>query len=91
MDGRRETVYSEKLIDEHMRFYLGRAGASRYPESLGADFVWVPTRLAVVSDLRSAGWHAVFDGPASTILARDPSVTTWVVRREPTTRLFPGP
>jgi hypothetical protein len=91
MDGRRETVYSDKLIEDHLQFYSGHAGTLRYPESLGADYVWIPARLPIVSGLRSAGWHVVFDGPASTILARHTSDVPWVVRTVPTNRLFPGP
>lgn len=92
IDGRRETIYSDKVVEDHMQFYFGRADTLQYPESLGADYIWIPKQLAIVSDLRSAGWHAVFDGPASTILARNPSgVPVRVVDTVPTTRRFPGP
>ena len=92
MDGRRETIYSDTLIDDHMQFYSGRADMLRYPDALGADFVWAPKGLAVLSELRSAGWHSVFEGPASTILARQSSdLPQWVIGGDPTNRLFPGP
>jgi hypothetical protein len=92
MDGRRETVYGDRLVEDHLQFYAGRADKLRYPDALGADFVWLPTGLGVVAALRSAGWHPVFDGPVSTILARDSTdVLQWVIRTKPTNRLFPGP
>jgi hypothetical protein len=42
IDGRRETVYSDNLIDSHMAFYLGEQTAIDLPARIAADYVWVP-------------------------------------------------
>jgi hypothetical protein len=43
MDGRRETVYSARVLSDHQHFYQGRADMVDYPERIGADLVWLPS------------------------------------------------
>ena len=69
MDGRRETVYSDRVIDDHMQFYLGEAKALDLPARIAADYIWVPRWLPVVVKLRDRGWMPIFEGPESVILA----------------------
>ena len=70
MDGRRETVYSERVIQDHMRFYRGEPGMASYPEEIGADHIWLPSRFPIVASLKQAGWQTIFDNGQSVILAR---------------------
>jgi hypothetical protein len=92
MDGRRETAYSDRVIAEHMRFYSGGPGAAAYPDSIRADYVWIPKALPVVTTLRQAGWQTTFEGPVSVILTRrPPAITSQVVSLRLQTRGFPGP
>jgi len=94
MDGRRETVYSDSRVAEHMSFYFGGPHAVRYPDVLGADYVWIPKTLSVVGNLQAAGWRVAFEGPDSVILVRSDQhqLPTLVVSARPTPRrYFPGP
>jgi hypothetical protein len=94
MDGRRETVYSDSRVAEHMTFYFGGADAVHYPDTLGADYVWIPKTLRVVRDLQSTGWLVAFEGPYSVILVRPDrsQLPSLVVAAHPAApRYFPGP
>ena len=93
MDGRRETVYSQGVIDGHLELYDGTPRGLDYLDSLRADFVWLPSALPVVSTLQARGWRPIFRGPASTVLAGDlhADVTPLDVTTVPASRCFPGP
>jgi hypothetical protein len=93
IDGRRETVYSQRLIDDHMAFYLGAASALDLPSRIGADYVWVPKWIPVVAKLKERGWKPVFEGPESIILAKDSSDVHRVTVTASNSRpgAFPGP
>jgi hypothetical protein len=67
-DGRRETVYSDRVKDAHLRFYSGLNPA--YPDEIGADYIWLPNQLPVVKLLPNYGWVPVFKGSRSVIFAR---------------------
>jgi hypothetical protein len=71
MDGRRETVYGERLLADHLRFYFGRADEWRYAESLNADYVWIPKHLPAAGALQRHGWSALCEGRSSILLTRD--------------------
>jgi hypothetical protein len=71
MDGRRETVYGEGLLADHLRFYFGRADEWRYAESLNADYVWIPKHLPAAGALQRHGWSALCEGRSSILLTRD--------------------
>ena len=88
-DGRRETVYSERVRAAHDRFYAGGDGA-RLAGLLKADYIWLPHRLAVIGLLERDGWVAIFRGPRSVVLARNGGAYT---QPAPWTgpRCFPGP
>jgi len=71
MDGRRETVYSPRVIKDHFAFYgNATADAWRYPDTIGADDIWLPRRLPIVTVLESHGWHAVYTTDQSVVLSR---------------------
>lgn len=69
-DGRRETVYGEAVRARHVAVYEGRSGSEVYPEALGADYVWLPRRFAVVERLKARGWRAIAEGSRASLLVR---------------------
>lgn len=71
MDGRRETVYSDRVLDGHWAFYKNDPDAGTYPDAIGADRIWLPRRLPVVSVLRERGWQVAFESDVSIVLSRD--------------------
>jgi hypothetical protein len=87
-DGRRETVYSERVQDGHWRFYRGHA---EYAKLLRADYIWLPASLPVVERLLREGWTCIFRGPRSVVLAAKatPPYTQPASFAGP--RCFPGP
>ncbi len=87
-DGRRETVYSERVRDEHQRFYFGQDPG--YARRIGADYVWLPRQLPVVKQLLREGWVPIFTGSRSVIFAWTAGhYMTVAPLRGP--RCFPGP
>ena len=72
MDGRRETVYSARVLRDHQRFYQGHADMVDYPERIGADHVWLPSRFPIIEPLKRRGWMTVLDTGQSVILRRGP-------------------
>jgi hypothetical protein len=70
MDGRRETVYSERVTSDHLRFYSGDLGMIDYPDRIGADHVWLPSDVPMIEPLVRHGWTKVLDTGKSVVLAR---------------------
>ena len=68
MDGRRETVYSDALFQDHVRLYEDEPNATALVRRLKPDLIWLPADKPVVATLEREGWHAVFRGPTSVIL-----------------------
>jgi hypothetical protein len=93
MDGRRETVYSDAAINRHLTFYTSPADRQAVLDQLQPDYVWVPSRLEVVSKLVADGWHPLFAGPISTLLSRSPATApaSRPASRTDAARCFPGP
>lgn len=92
IDGRRETLYSERVRDAHIAFYRGLPGTEAYPDELGADYVWIPRDFAVANRLVTRGWHVVAQGDRAVLLARHAAPPP--DRTEGQTaasRCFPGP
>ena len=52
MDGRRETVYSDRVVAGHLELYDGTAAGLAYLGSLDADFIWFPRSLPVNQTLQ---------------------------------------
>jgi len=93
MDGRRETVYSDATINRHLTFYTSPENRQAVLDTLQPDYVWVPSRLEVVSKLVADGWHPLFTGPVSTLLSRSGAATpaSRPASRPDAARCFPGP
>jgi hypothetical protein len=92
IDGRRETLYSDALLASHYRFYRSESDAVGFPESLHADYIWLPRRFPVVDSLRRQGWETAFEGPVSILFSRRasrPSAAAGPQLSSP--RCFPGP
>lgn len=70
MDGRRETVYSEDVVSEHMRFYFGEVDALQFADALRPDYVWLPKDLRASRELQRHGWRTLCEGPSSVLLTR---------------------
>jgi len=70
MDGRRETVYSERVVSDHFRFYAGAPEMVEYPDRIGADHVWLPSHFRIIDRLEGAGWKRILDTGQSVVLAR---------------------
>jgi hypothetical protein len=92
MDGRRETVYSTRVLDDHSAFYRNQPGAIDYADRIAADCVWIPSRLDVVAGLQARGWTLVGRTDTSAVLRRKPIGTIIpVVPAAAGPRRFPGP
>jgi hypothetical protein len=90
MDGRRETVYSERVTADHMRFYAGGADMVDYPDRIGADHVWLPSHFPIIDPLVRNGWTKVLDTGKSVVLARHGTrIEPWDTRHE--SDVFPWP
>lgn len=91
MDGRRETVYSARVTSDHRRFYAGHADMLDYPDRIGADHVWLPSRLPVIEPLLRNGWTKVLDTGTSIVLARGGAAIAVPHQPREAERLFPWP
>ena len=95
MDGRRETVYSERTVDLHLDMYLGTGDGLAYLDTLHADYVWVPTQLPLTGLLgKSPMWTPAYRSDRSSIFARSsllPAGTPVQEGGAAQTRCFPGP
>jgi hypothetical protein len=90
MDGRRETVYSEQVIADHNRFYQGHREMVDYPEKIGADHVWLPSRFRMVHLLTERGWIRLLDTGTSVVLARSGTPVNYLSAHKPP-GAFPWP
>lgn len=88
IDGRRETVYSADLLARHWAFYRGTADGLEYPDQIGADRIWLPVHLPVVSALRHR-WNVVFESSRSVVFARQAREQTASFISPPDLAVFP--
>ena len=89
MDGRRETVYSADVLADHWAFYRNEPESWRYADRIGADRIWLPRELPVVSTLRQHGWHAAFESERSIVLSRE-NRPTLAASRDRSPQFFPA-
>ena len=90
MDGRRETVYSEAFVAEHLRLYYQPAEAPALLEKVSPDYAWLPSAIPLTAALDAAGWLRIYSGPVSVVFSRRPIDT--VLTTAPTApACFPGP
>ena len=93
IDGRRETVYSDDVIRDHLRFYFDAAARPAVLARLQPDYIWLPADLDATGWLTHHGWQAVFQDERSVLLApRDRVALTMATGPElRASRCFPGP
>jgi hypothetical protein len=90
-DGRRETVYSSRLIAEHLSLYAARPGWNVFLDRLAPDLIWIPATLPLVRYLPAHGWQVVHQSTSGQVFARG-----WSPDVAPSTasvsgrRCFPG-
>jgi hypothetical protein len=91
MDGRRETVYSARVLEDHWAFYRNEKNALSYPQTIGAERIWLPKAFPVVPALQERGWRVAFESDVSVVLSPDAAgpATASQIARGP--RVFPGP
>lgn len=91
MDGRRETVYSDRVVDDHFGFYRGEDAFLDYPERIGADAIWLPADFPVIPRLLARGWQTAYRSEVSVVLL--PRIDGREVARGRPDRgkVFPGP
>jgi hypothetical protein len=90
IDGRRETVYSDEMIDMHSEFYQGRSLALL--DRIKPDVIWLPQSLQVVKELERQGWWSAFRGQHSVVLTRRaPSLNDASEDGRTVRQCFPGP
>jgi hypothetical protein len=90
MDGRRETVYSDGVVERQFRFYTEPGDRRTIVNELHPDYIWMPSSLDVTKDLAADGWKPIYSGPRSVILSQG----TFVVpphQSDTSPRCFPGP
>ena len=90
IDGRRETAYSDEVVERQFRFYTDRADRRKIVNELRPDYIWMPSSLNVTQDLAADGWKPIYTGPRSVILSRNTfSAPPYHLNASP--RCFPGP
>jgi hypothetical protein len=90
IDGRRETIYSDRHIQSHLQLYRGTSAGLSYLRELDADYVWLPGNLPVVKRLSAEGWKEIYSGERSVIFGRPGSVPLALPQRAYSS-CFPGP
>jgi len=93
IDGRRETVYSDQVMQKHLNFYYVPSSRDAFLVETRPDYIWLPADLPVVSNLLADGWMPMFRGPRSIWLSRDASsaLPTASPLAGSGRRCFPGP
>jgi hypothetical protein len=92
MDGRRETVYSNAAVTEHLKFYFQPGARHAIVEKLQPDFIWLPAHLKVIEGLQTDGWRPIYSGDRSVLLAKsDVPAEEFRDHAQPALRCFPGP
>ncbi|HZT77247.1 MAG TPA: hypothetical protein VFA27_11355, partial [Vicinamibacterales bacterium] len=93
MDGRRETVYSDEVVQDHLRFYFDPNARDAVLARLRPDYIWLPRDMDAVAWLDARGWRPLFSGERSVLLA-PPGTPKAAIAATMTTRAprcFPGP
>jgi hypothetical protein len=90
IDNRRETVYSDRVVQENQRFSDG--ADPEYPDRIGADAVWWPAGdERVLSALEQRRWMRRFQGPRTVVLLRSAGPEVRLTRSPTGTPCFPNP
>ena len=93
IDGRRETIYSNRHIVGHLMVYANRPEGIDYIRSIAPDHLWLARGSPIIEPLKQQGWAERFIGPRSMILSRIEKGTPVLVRGSiaESPRCFPGP
>jgi hypothetical protein len=93
IDGRRETVYTDQVMQKHLNFYYVPSSRDAFLAEMLPDYIWLPVDLPVVAGLLADGWMPLYRGPRSIWLSRDASDTVPAELQgdEAGRRCFPGP
>jgi hypothetical protein len=93
IDGRRETVYSDRIMQEHLNFYYVPASREAFLAETRPDHIWLQADLPVVATLLADGWRPLYRGLRSIWLTRSelPEVARLQSQAEAGRRCFPGP
>jgi hypothetical protein len=91
IDGRRETVYTDPVMQKHLNFYYVPASRTAFLAETRPDHIWPQADLPVVSTLVADGWRPLHRGPRSVWLSRDGAPALPMSDRENGRRCFPGP
>jgi hypothetical protein len=75
IDGWRETVYSEDVMQKHLNFYYVPASREAFLTEMRPDHIWLLADLPVVSRLLADGWQPLYRGPRSVWLSRNAAST----------------
>jgi hypothetical protein len=90
LDGRRETVYSDGFVSQHLRLYFNPDSALDVLERFQADYAWLPVNLQLTHTLDRLGWHRLYTGPVSVVFSRQPA-TAPAAPVVAARACFPGP
>ena len=99
IDGRRETVYTDRVVASHLNFYYVPSTLQDFLAATRPDYVWLRSDLPVVPRLLAGGWRPLFKGQRSVLLARAAVANEQTLSPEPAPqgvaeigqRCFPGP
>jgi hypothetical protein len=91
LDGRRETVYSDAVLNKHTELDAGTSEGQAYLQQLNPDYVWLPAPLTKIRGwLEGNGYRIDVDTPRSFVAVRaDRPVVR--VSDAPLPGCFPGP
>ena len=72
MDGRRETIYSDNVIAQHLAIYSGEGEWKMELGKLDPDYVWLPIKVPTLDIMEASGWTTIFRSQHSAVLSRRP-------------------
>jgi len=90
MDGRRETIYSDMVLERHFALYEGTPEGLAYLQRLDPDYVWLPASKTRARDwLAAHGYRMDVSTPQSFVAVRGdrPSIS---LHDGPMNACFPG-
>ena len=91
IDGRRETVYSARVLERHLALYAGAGVARAYLDELSPDYVWLPRALPVATSLDGWGYRRIFESQHSVVWTTAADPRSYAASRMPAAACFPGP
>jgi hypothetical protein len=90
MDGRRETIYSDTVLEEHFALYEGTPEGVAYLQRLGPDYVWLPASKTRVRDWLVTHGYRIDVNTAQSFVAVRADRPSVFPRDRPINACFPG-